>query len=99
MAMVLAIAAGAGAAIAYGLSYLHPVVSTSAASVSQILGVPILGAVSVAFPARHKKLFKTETLRISIAAACLLVAFGAAIFLSQRGYRLTVPAIRHLVGS
>ena len=53
MGSILLAALAAGAALAYGLNYLQPVVS-SAETVSAALGVPILGQVSVAFPARER---------------------------------------------
>jgi polysaccharide chain length determinant protein (PEP-CTERM system associated) len=89
MAGVLAAAMAAGAALAYGLGYLHPVVSSSGAGLTQLTGVPILGMVSVAFPERVRQAARTEAVKIALAACCLLVAFGVAVVLSQNGYRLT----------
>jgi polysaccharide chain length determinant protein (PEP-CTERM system associated) len=97
MAVVLAGALGAGAALAYGLSYLHPVVPISSSGLSQLAGVPILGVVSVAFPERARRAARLDTLKMAIAACCLIAAFGMAVILSQSGYRLTAPAIKRMV--
>jgi polysaccharide chain length determinant protein (PEP-CTERM system associated) len=97
MAMILGAALAAGAALAYGLSYLHPVVSASAGGLGQLVGVPVLGVVSVAFPEKMRREFRRETLRIAIAAGCLLVAFGVAAVLSDSGYRATLGSLTHLV--
>jgi polysaccharide chain length determinant protein (PEP-CTERM system associated) len=98
LAMALGAAIAAGAALAYGLSYLHPVVS-SATALSQSTGVPILGQVSIAFPLRRRELFHRDLVRISFAAACLLVGFAVAVFMSASGYRLSVTALKHVVNS
>jgi hypothetical protein len=86
----------AGAALAYGLNYLHPVVS-SASALSRMVGVRVLGEVSEAFPENKRRAFRLDVLRISMVAACLFVAFGVAVVLSQAGYRLSVTALRQLV--
>ena len=96
LAGILAAALVAGAAAAYGLNYLSPVVS-SADALSRALGVPLLGQVSAAFPERERRAFRRDLLRISVATACLFVAFGVAVLLSQAGYRLSLTALRHLV--
>ena len=96
LTVVLGLALGAGAALAYGLSYLNPVVS-SAASLATLLKVPVLGVVSVAFPARARHVRRVETLRISLAAGGLLAAFVVAVILSQSGYRLSLTALKQMV--
>jgi polysaccharide chain length determinant protein (PEP-CTERM system associated) len=98
LAAVLAAALAAGAALAYGMSYLHPVVS-SAIALTQATGVPVLGSVSVAFPAKELAERKRDTLRISLAAACLVITFGVLLVVSQQGYRLSVTALKSMVGS
>jgi hypothetical protein len=97
MTMVLGAALAAGAALAYGLAYLHPVIPISSSGLSQLAGVPVLGEVSIAFPERARRAARLETLKIAVAACCLIAAFGTAVILSQTGYRLTVPAIKRLV--
>jgi polysaccharide chain length determinant protein (PEP-CTERM system associated) len=98
MAAVLLAALTGGAALAYGLHYLHPVVS-SADALSRSVGVPVLGLVSVAFPERERLAFRRELIRVAVATGCLIVAFGVAVVLSQAGYRLSAAALKHLVSS
>jgi polysaccharide chain length determinant protein (PEP-CTERM system associated) len=93
---VLAAALAVGASLAYGLNYLFPVVSSGDAP-WRLLGVPVLGRVTVAFPERERRVFRRDLLRISMATACLFVAFGVALILCQSGYRLSVTALKHLV--
>ncbi len=95
MGAVLAAALAAGAALAYGLAYLHPVVAGSAAGLAQLAGVPVLGTISVAFPQQHRTGARREALRMALAACCLIAAFGIAVVMSQRGYRLTLHSTSH----
>lgn len=97
MSMVLIGALAAGAALAYGLSYLHPVVPVSSSGLSQFAGVPVLGEVSVAFPESAGRAARAQTLKMAVAACTLVLAFGVAVLLSQQGYRLTAPAIKRMV--
>lgn len=98
LAGILIGALAAGAALAYGLNYLFPVVS-SAEALSRAVGVQVLGQVTDAFPARERLAFRRDLLRISTATAGLLVAFGIAVVLSQAGYRLSLTALKHLVNA
>jgi hypothetical protein len=98
LAGILVAALAAGAALAYGLNYLSPVVSSPDA-LSKALGVPLLGQVTAAFPERERRALRRDLLRISIATACLLVAFGVAVVLSQAGYRLSLTALQRLVNA
>jgi polysaccharide chain length determinant protein (PEP-CTERM system associated) len=98
LAQVLVAALGAGGALAYGLHYLRPVV-TSATSLAQGVGVPLLGLVSVAFPSRRRVARRRDVLRISLAGGCLCVAFVVLVIMSGHGYRLSLSALKHLVGS
>jgi polysaccharide chain length determinant protein (PEP-CTERM system associated) len=93
---ILAAALAAGVALAYGLNYLFPVVS-SAETLSKALGVPLLGQVTAAFPESEQRAFRRDLLRISMATVCLFVAFAVALVLSQTGYRLSLTALKHLV--
>ena len=86
MSLILVAALAAGAGLAYGLNYLYPVISSSAAL--KAVGVPLLGQVSAAFPQRERRSFRRDVVWISMATACLVVAFGVAVILSQAGYRL-----------
>ncbi len=98
LAMVLACALGAGGALAYGLSFLHPVVSSESGLV-QSTGVRVLGTVSVAFPERRRREVRRDVLQISVAAGCLFVAFLVTVIVSQQGYRLSITALKQMVGS
>lgn len=86
MSLILLAALAAGAGLAYGLNYLYPVISSSAAL--KAVGVPVLGQVSAAFPQRERRTFRRDVVWISMATACLVVAFGVAVILSQAGYRV-----------
>jgi polysaccharide chain length determinant protein (PEP-CTERM system associated) len=94
LAEVLVAALAAGAALAYGLHYLQPVVS-SAGALAQLSGVPVLGLVGVAFPDRERRALRRDILRLSLALGCLIVAFAVALGISRAGYRLDVAALTH----
>jgi polysaccharide chain length determinant protein (PEP-CTERM system associated) len=98
MLAIFAAALAAGAGLAYGLNYLFPVVS-SAEALAQAVKVPLLGQVTSAFPERDRLVFRRDLWRISMATACLVVTFGVALVLSQQGFRLSITALKHLVGS
>jgi len=95
---ILLVALGAGAALAYGLHYLRPVV-TSGAAMAKAMGAPVLGLVSVAFPRRQRAARRRDVLLISLATACLIAAFGVALVLSLRGYRFSLTVLKQMVGS
>jgi polysaccharide chain length determinant protein (PEP-CTERM system associated) len=88
----------AAAALAYGLQYLRPVV-TSVSALREAAGVPVLGQVGVAFPERARKERRRELMRISLASGCLAAASIVVLFLSLQGYRLSLTALKQLVGS
>lgn len=87
LAGVLAAALGAGAALAYGLSWLYPVIFSSS-NLAQTLGVPVLGVVSVAFPERRRQERRRDVRYLSLAVGSLLLAFAVVALLSHQGYRL-----------
>jgi len=93
-ALVASLIAGAG--LAYGLHYLRPVV-TSASALAQAVGAPVLGLVSVAFPERARRENRRDVLQMSIAGACLFVAFVGVVIVSLQGYRLSLTALRQMV--
>jgi len=95
---VLAAALAAGAALAYALSHLQPVVASAAALV-QSAGVPVLGVVSVAFPTRARHVLRRDILGISFVLGCLLVAFAVAVIMSKAGMRVSITALRQLVAT
>jgi polysaccharide chain length determinant protein (PEP-CTERM system associated) len=86
----------AGAAIAYGLHTLKPILSSERA-VNELTRFPVLGVVSVAFPTAQKKKFLRRMWRFSAACVCLVVALGTALVLNGSGARLSVHAVRSLV--
>ncbi len=94
LATVLMAALAAGAALAYGLHRLQPVAS-SAASLAELAGAPVLGVVTVAFPERARDALRRDVLHLSLAVGCLVVAFGLAVGLSLAGYRLSIPTSTH----
>jgi polysaccharide chain length determinant protein (PEP-CTERM system associated) len=98
LAEVLLAALVAGGAAAYGLHYLRPVV-TSGAVLSKALGVPVLGLVSVAFPEQARRTMRRDVLRMSLVGGCLAVAFVVVVIVSLRGYRLSLTALKQMVGS
>lgn len=89
-------ALAAGAALAYGLHYLRPVV-TSADAVARAVGVPVLGLVSEAFPERARIARHRDALRISLAAGCLVLALVVVVIVSLQGYHLSLTALKQLV--
>jgi polysaccharide chain length determinant protein (PEP-CTERM system associated) len=89
-------AMAAGAAVAYGLHLLKPIVS-SVRAVNEIASFPMLGVVGVAFPSQQRRQFRGDVWRFSAAAACLVVAFAIALTLNWAGARLTIGAIKSLV--
>jgi len=94
LAAILVAALAAGAAVAYGLHYLQPVVA-SAGALAQFSRVPILGLVSSAFPEREQQALRRDVLRLSIAVACLIVAFVVVVGISRAGYRINLSAATH----
>jgi polysaccharide chain length determinant protein (PEP-CTERM system associated) len=89
-------ALGAGAAIAYGLHTIKPVLS-SIRALNELTAFPVLGVVSVAFPTAQRKKNLRHMWRISAAAACLVFALGLALALNWSGARLSMNAIESLV--
>ena len=96
LAGVLVAAFAIGGGVAYGLHYLQPVVA-SARALAQFAGVPVLGVVPVAFPARERLAQRRDLLRLSLATACLLVAFIVVVGISRAGYRINLGAATHEV--
>jgi polysaccharide chain length determinant protein (PEP-CTERM system associated) len=89
-------ALGAGAAIAYGLHTIKPVLS-SVRALTELTAFPVLGVVGVAFPTALRKRNLRHMWRISAAAACLVIALGFVLALNWSGARLSVHAIQSLV--
>lgn len=92
LAAILLGALAVGAALAYGLNQLHPVI-TSAQTLTSV-GAPVLGLVSGAFPQRARRAARRDALRLSLAGGCLVVAFVVAVILSLEGYHLSMTAAK-----
>ena len=70
----------------------------SPSGLARYTGVIVLAVVGSAFPARARSTLRREILKISAAAACLLLVFAAAVMLSHKGVRLPLPgALQRLV--
>jgi polysaccharide chain length determinant protein (PEP-CTERM system associated) len=96
LAMIWLAAMAAGAAAAYGMTLLKPIVS-SIRGVNELTSFPVLGVVGAAFPSRESRDFNRDMWRFSAAAAGLLAAFAVALTLNWAGARLTISAISSLV--
>jgi polysaccharide chain length determinant protein (PEP-CTERM system associated) len=89
-------ALGVGAAVAYGLHFIKPILS-SVSAVNALTAFPVLGVVSVAFPTAQKEKMWRHAWRFSAATVCLIVALGLALALNGLGARLSIHAIQSLV--
>jgi polysaccharide chain length determinant protein (PEP-CTERM system associated) len=89
---VLLAALAAGVVIANRLDRLRPMVG-SQSGLTGYTGVPLLAAVGSAFPTRARGARRWELLKVSTAAACLLLGFAAAVVLSRHGLRLSLPTV------
>ncbi len=96
LAAVLLAALAAGAALAYQLDRLHPIIN-SARDITRLKGIVLAGVVGLAFPTRAKRQARRELWRVSAAVVCLVAAFVAVLYLSRVGMRLSIPAVKHLV--
>ena len=85
-----------GAAVAYGLNILKPIV-ISVRAMNELTSFPVLGVAGVAFPSRQRAEARRHIWHISVAAACWVIAFGAVLALNWSGARLTIRAIQSLV--
>jgi polysaccharide chain length determinant protein (PEP-CTERM system associated) len=96
LAAIWLAAMAVGAAAAYGMTLLKPIVS-SVRAVNELTPFPVLGVVGGAFPSKQQRELRHHMWRFSAATACLLVAFAVALALNWAGARLTIEAIRSLV--
>jgi polysaccharide chain length determinant protein (PEP-CTERM system associated) len=87
-------ALGCGAALAYALHLLWPVIS-SARALERLTQFPVLGVVSSAFPARVAARF--DLMLLGAATGCLVLAFALVVALNRAGVRLNLQALRHVV--
>ena len=93
---VLAIALMAGAALAYALDQMNPVIG-SAANVAQLTGLRILAEVGAAFPTSARVTARRELRQVAIAISCLLVVCLIGVSMSHAGLKLDIPALQHVV--
>jgi polysaccharide chain length determinant protein (PEP-CTERM system associated) len=96
LGLIWLVALGAGAAVAYGLHTLKPILA-SVRAVNELTAFPVLGVVGVAFPTAQRKKVLRHMWQVSAAAACLVAALGLALALNWSGARLSLPAIQSLV--
>ena len=94
LAGVLVAALAAGAAVAYGLHQLHPVISSGSA-LAELTGVTVLGIVATAFPKRNRQATIRDRMRLAFAFGGLLAAFVAVVALSGAGLRLSLPVLNY----
>lgn len=87
-----------GAATAYGLHIMRPVVS-SVRDLSLLTPFPVLGTVGIAFPSKHQFLFRRNLRHFCGAAATLVAALVVALLLNWWGVRLSVHSLKTLVAS
>ena len=71
----------------------------SVRGVTAVTDFPVLGIVSGAFPAMHRAESRRELRRISLGAACLVLALLAALALNHAGVRLNIQALNSAVKS
>ena len=98
LAMVWLLALGVGAATAFALHSLRPIVNSTRA-ISQFTGWTQLGAVGEAFPTRYSAVLRSHVRKFSAAAAGLVIALGVALLLNLAGARVSLHALKLLVKS
>ena len=96
LAGILLVALAAGGALAYRLDRLWPVVS-SAEGLVKLTGVKIVSIVGQADPTSARRVFRRELWQVSIAVACLVIAFAVELSISLAGLRLSLPALNQMV--
>jgi polysaccharide chain length determinant protein (PEP-CTERM system associated) len=88
---VLAAAVLLGAAVAWLLALMRPVVG-SAQSLMRLTGLPVLGVVSAAFPGRIRNEERRSVYRFAAGLGCLVFAFLVVVILSRAGLRLAMQS-------
>lgn len=89
--VVLAVAVLLGAALAWLLSMMRPVVGT-AQSLARLTGLPVLGVVSAAFPGRIHIDERRSMYRYAAGLGCLMFAFLIVVILSRAGLRIALQS-------
>ena len=87
-----------GAALAYGLTLMRPVV-ISAKGLENFSGARVLGTVGAAFPERTRGVLRRERWSFSVAAGCLFLMFVGTLVLNWAGVRLTAQLFKNVVGA
>lgn len=88
---VLIVAVVLGAAVAWLLAMMRPVVGT-AQSLMRLTGLPVLGVVSAAFPGRIRVEERRSVYRFAAGLGCLVFAFLVVVILSRAGLRLAMQS-------
>ena len=96
LAGILVGAVAAGAAAAFALHLVNPIIG-SVAALNELSPLPVLCAVGIAFPTLHAREFRRGLWRFSAMAACLLMTFVVAVVLNRNGVRLNLDVIRSWV--
>jgi polysaccharide chain length determinant protein (PEP-CTERM system associated) len=96
IAAVWAAAMAAGAAVAYGLHRVRPIVA-SVSGIKSLTNFPVLGVVGAAFPTRERMTFRGQLLSFSAVATVLVLFLGIAMVLNWSGVRLNLHALSELV--
>jgi polysaccharide chain length determinant protein (PEP-CTERM system associated) len=89
LAAVMLVALAVGAAVAWLMALLRPVIGT-AQSLTRLTGLPVLGVVSVAFPQRSHGEQRSAVFRYAAGVGFLMCAFLVAVFLSRAGLRIAL---------
>jgi polysaccharide chain length determinant protein (PEP-CTERM system associated) len=87
LSVMLVVGLLAGAAVAFGLHSLRPVF-TSARSLADISGLPVLGAVARTWVERHRAERRTELRQLAVATGALAVVFTLILFFANSGARV-----------
>jgi polysaccharide chain length determinant protein (PEP-CTERM system associated) len=91
LAGIFIAAMAVGAAIAYALHVMRPIVMSQRA-MTALTPLPVIGTVSAAFPTRQRAESRRNLLAFCTALACLVLAFGAVLLLNHTGARLNLRA-------
>ena len=87
--VTLLVAMVLGAAVAWLLTLMRPVVGTSQ-GLTRLTGLPVLGVVSAAFPGRIRVDARRSVYRFAAGLGCLVFAFVVVVILSRAGLRLAM---------
>lgn len=91
LGVVLLFSVVLGAALAWLLSLMRPVVGT-AQSLMRLTGLPVLGVVGAAFPGRIRHEERRSVYRYAAGLGCLMFAFLIVVILSRAGLRLAMQS-------